>query len=109
MTKKVGLMIYIYIYNITGISQGSMTLSHICDSVEDDFWLRSTDHRTVHFVNRSSEWLELKGSMQMGTHRNMSAISRIPPKAVYTHRFVGRSYFQIYRIQDCAAKSAKIF
>ena len=67
----------------------SMTLSELGDNYES-FWHCSNDHRTVRFVNRSSEWLELKGTLQIGTNRTMSSISKIPPRSVYTHRFVGK-------------------
>ena len=65
----------------------------------ESFWQRSNDHRTVRFINRSSEWLELKGTLQIGTNRQMTTTTKIPPRNTYVHRFAGKeripnSYFQ---------------
>ena len=56
----------------------------------DSFWQRSKDHRTVRFINRSSEWLELKGTLQIGTNRQMTTTTKIPPRSTYVHRFAGK-------------------
>ena len=77
------------LYLFLALTFCSMTLSELGDNYES-FWHCSNDHRTVRFVNRSSEWLELKGTLQIGTNRTMSSISKIPPRSVYTHRFVGK-------------------
>ena len=56
----------------------------------ESFWQRSNDHRTVRFINRSSEWLELKGTLQIGTNRQMTTTTKIPPRNTYVHRFAGK-------------------
>ena len=72
-----------------------MTLLENVDAEDEDaalaIWQDSNDHRSVHFVNRSCEWVELKGTLKMSGNREMSSIARIPPKATYTHRFLGSS------------------
>ena len=49
------------------------------------------DHRTVFFVNRSREWVELKGTLKMGENREMTSTARIPPKATYVHQLLGNN------------------
>ena len=56
---------------------------------EEVIWQDSNDHRTVFFVNRSREWVELKGTLKMGENREMTSTARIPPKATYVHLFLG--------------------
>ena len=56
---------------------------------EEDIWQDSNDHRTVFFVNRSREWVELKGTLKIGENREMTSTARIPPKATYVHLFLG--------------------
>ena len=56
---------------------------------EEDIWQDSNDHRTVFFVNRSREWVELKGTLKLGENREMTSTARIPPKATYVHLFLG--------------------
>lgn len=56
---------------------------------EEAIWQDSNDHRTVFFVNRSREWVELKGTLKMGENREMTSTARIPPKATYVHLFLG--------------------
>jgi hypothetical protein len=54
------------------------------------FWQQSNDHRTVQFVNRSYEWVELTGTMRMQANQVMTSVIRIPPRGVYNWKFLGK-------------------
>lgn len=66
-----------------------MTVQENDDEKAVGIWQGSNDHRSVHFVNRSTEWVELKGTLKMSLNRETATIVTIPPKATYTHRFLG--------------------
>lgn len=55
-------------------------------------WLESDDHRTISFVNRSSEWVVLEGKLQIGKNRHMTSTAKIPPKATFYHLFLGETF-----------------
>lgn len=65
-----------------------MTLNDATISI----WETANDHRSVFFVNRSSEWVNLKGTLQLGPGKKLTTNARIPPKATFCHVFLGESF-----------------
>ena len=62
-------------------------MQHDVDSVSG--WHEANDHRSIFFVNRSAEWLQLKGTLKIGQSKEMTTNTIIPPKTTYSHLFLG--------------------
>ena len=55
-------------------------------------WHKSNDHRSIFFINQSSEWVVLEGKLNRGKDklgRQMTSTAKIPPGSTYCHLFLG--------------------